>query len=63
MNTDFLPVIYLIEALMGIASVLVVGILAALAVDGVRRQLAGRSARDAARRDLAVAFGRMSAQS
>jgi hypothetical protein len=62
MNTDFLPVVYVIEAAMALAALVAVAIMIGLAVDTVRAVARG-SARTAGNRDaLQVALGRVSHQ-
>jgi len=62
MNTDFLPVVYVIEAAMALAALVAVAIMIGLAVDTVRTVARG-SARTASKRDaLQVELGRVSHQ-
>jgi len=62
MNTDFLPVLYTIEAAMALAAVLAVAIMIGLAVDAVRGSGRRTSETTEARHQLRVAFGRLSHQ-
>ena len=62
MSIEFVPFVSYLLAAMAVAGVLVVGILAALAVESVVVARGVRAERDQARASLAVALGRVSHQ-